>query len=64
MTFFSGSIFAIFKKPDDDEPVAPGDALQSGRYSEESAYTYNEINSKKITKPKCGFQLSLGGNIS
>jgi len=26
-----GSIFAIFKKPDDDEPVAPGDALQSGR---------------------------------
>ena len=34
MAFFSGSIFAIFKKPDDDEPVAPGDALQSGRYSQ------------------------------
>jgi len=26
-----GSIFAIFKKPSDDEPLGPGDALQSGR---------------------------------
>ena len=28
------------------------------------AYTSNEINSKKITKPIRGFQLSLGGNSS
>ena len=26
-----GSIFAIFKKPSEDEPLSPGDALQSGR---------------------------------
>jgi len=26
-----GSIFAIFKKPSDDQPLSPGDALQSGR---------------------------------
>ena len=28
----------------------------------DSAYTNNEINSEKITKPICVFQLSLGGN--
>ena len=28
-----------------------------------SAYTNNEINSKKIMKPMRGFQLLLGGNI-
>ena len=30
----------------------------------EAAYTNNEINSEKITKPIRVFQLSLGGNIS